>query len=128
MNKKITNKVSTFPKQGEIWLVEFPKVKESRKPIRPCLVISDNIQNQYGEWIVVIALTTEDTKSIEPFEVFVENTPESGLNHPSKLQCNYPRTVDKERLKEHLGILSSKMIGKLKKAWQITFDSENWDW
>ncbi len=128
MNKKTSNKTLPLPKQGEIWLVKFPPTKENRKPIRPCLVISDNIQNEYGKWVVVIALTTEDIDNIEPFEVFVKNTPETGLDYPSKLQFNYPRTVDRARLKEHLGILSGKRIGELRKAWQIAFDSEGWDW
>ncbi|CAG8586590.1 8977_t:CDS:2, partial [Paraglomus occultum] len=60
----------------------------------------------------------EDTESIEPFEVFVKNTEENGLDYPSKLQLNYPRTVNRVRLKEHLGVLSSKAIGELRKAWQ----------
>ncbi|CAH1756739.1 9103_t:CDS:2 [Entrophospora sp. SA101] len=68
--------------------MKFPPTKEDRKPIRPCLVISDNIQNQY----------------------------ENGLDYPSKLQFSYPRTVDRERLKEHLGVLSGKRIGELRKA------------
>ena len=127
-SKTPSNKALPLPKQGEIWLVEFPKTKESRKPIRPCLVISDNIQNKYGKWIVVIPLTTEDIDNIEPFEVLVKNTPETGLDYPSKLQFNYPRTVDRERLKEHLGVLSGKRIGELREAWQIAFDSEDWDW
>ncbi len=128
ISKKTSNKLLPLPKQGEIWLVEFPKTKESRKPIRPCLVISGDIQNKYGKWIVVIALTTEDIDNIEPFEVLVKNTPETGLDYPSKLQFNYPRTVDRERLKERLGILNGKRIKELRKAWQIAFDSENWDW
>jgi len=127
-SKKPSNKALPLPKKGEIWLVEFPPTLEDRKPIRPCLVISDNIQNEYGKWIVVITLTTEDIKTIEPFEVFVKNTPETGLDYPSKLQFNYPRTVDRARLKEHLGVVNRKMIRELRKAWQIAFDSENWDW
>ena len=105
-----------LPKQGEIWLVEFPPTKENRKPIRPCLVISDNIQNEYGKWIVVIALTTEDIEIIEPFEVFVANTTETGIDYPSKLQFNYPRTIDRERLKKHLGIASNEIMTKAKTA------------
>lgn len=128
VDKKHSSKALPLPKQGEIWLVKFPPTKEDRKPIRPCLVISDNIQNQYGKWIVVIPLTTEDIENTEPFEVFIKNTKENGLDYPSKLQLNYPRTVDRERLKEHLGILSSKRIGELRKAWQFAFDSENWEW
>ena len=101
---------------------------EDRKPIRPCLVISDNIQNEYGKWIVVIPLTTEDVENIEPFEVLVKNIPETGLDYPSKLQFNYPRTIDRARLKERLGVLNRKRIGELREAWQVAFDSENWDW
>ena len=127
-NKKTKEKELPLPKQGEIWLVKFPPTLENRKPIRPCWVISDNIQNQYGKWIVVIPLTTEDIESIEPFEVFVKNTKENGLDHPSKLQLNYPRTVDRARLKERLGVLNRKLIRELEKAWQIAFDSKKWDW
>ena len=123
-----SSKALPLPKQGEIWLVKFPPTKEDRKPIRPCLVISDNIQNEYGKWIVIIPLTTEDIESIEPFEVFVKNTEENGLDYPSKLQFNYPRTIDRTRLEKYLGVLSSKKIGELRKAWEIAFDSENWDW
>jgi mRNA-degrading endonuclease toxin of MazEF toxin-antitoxin module len=65
---------------------------------------------------VVIPLTTEDIENIEPFEVFVKKTKENGLDRPSKLQLNYPRTVDRERLKEHLGVLNSKRIRELKRA------------
>jgi len=34
---------------------------------------------------VVIPLTTEDIENIEPFEVFVKNIPETGLDYPSKI-------------------------------------------
>jgi hypothetical protein len=56
--KKVNNKTLSLPKQekmlnipqqGQIWLVKFPPTKEDRKPVRPCLVISDNIQNKYGK-------------------------------------------------------------------------------
>ena len=127
-NKKTKDKELPLPKQGEIWLVKFPPTKEDRKPIRPCWVISDNIQNQYGKWIVVIPLTTEDIENIEPFEVFVKNTKENGLDYPSKLQFNYPRTVDRKRLEKRLGILNRKLIKEFEKAWRIAFDSENWNW
>lgn len=114
--------------QGQIWLVQFPPTSEDRKPIRPCLIISDNIQNEYGKWIVVIPFTTEDIENVEPFEVLVRNSAENGLDKISKLQFNYPRTVDWARLKEYLGVLSNKRINELRKAWQIAFDSENWEW
>ena len=125
-SKTTSNKVLPLPRQGEIWLVKFPPTTEDRKPIRPCLVLSDNIQNQYAKWIVVIPLTTEDIDNIEPFEVLVKNIPETGLDYPSKLQFNYPFTVDKERLKKHLGKVNKEIMEQAKMAWQIAFNTECW--
>jgi len=120
------SKARNIPKRGEIWLVEFPLTKESRKPIRPCLIISNDIQNEYGKWIVIISLTTKDIENIEPFEVFVEKTKETGIDKSSKLKFNYPQTIDRERLKEHLGIANRETMEKAKQAWKISFDVENW--
>jgi len=47
MSKPISNKKS--PRCGEIWLVRFEKLKESRKPYRPCLIISNDEQNELDE-------------------------------------------------------------------------------
>jgi len=58
---------------------------------------------------------------VEPFEVFVKNTPETGLDYPSKLLFNYPRTVDRERLKERLGTANRKVMEQAKIAWKIAF-------
>ena len=127
-SKAHSNKALPLPKQGQIWLIKFPPTKEDRKPIRPCLVISDNIQNEYGKWIVVIPLTTEDIENIEPFEVFVKNTLETGLDEPSKICCNYIHTVNKKlRLvdKKRLGVASPEIMEKVKKALKITFDLGN---
>lgn len=120
MNKKQTIK----PKRGEIWLVEFPPTKENRKHRRPCLVVSNNLQNEYGKWIVVAGMTTKNIKIVEPFEVLIDNIPKTGLDEPSKLKLNYPRTVDKERLKEKLGVARQETMEQVKKAWQIAFDWE----
>ena len=67
-------------------------------------------------------MTTKDIKTVEPFEVFVKNAPETGLDEPSKLKLNYPRTVDKERLKEKLGIANEEIMKKVKIAWEIALD------
>ena len=103
-------------KRGEIWLAEFSPTKEDRKPTRPCLIISNDIQNEYGKWIEVVPFTTDDIENIEPFEVFVKNTKETGLDYPSKLKFNYPRPVDRERLKEPLGKVSREIMEKAKRA------------
>jgi mRNA-degrading endonuclease toxin of MazEF toxin-antitoxin module len=122
------NKSSRRPYQGEIWLAKFKKTKETPKTFRPCLVISNDIQNELDELIVVLPITTDNIENIEPFEVFIENTPETGLDYPSKIQFIYPITIDKElRLagQQRLGVVSREIMAKAKLAWRIAFDIES---
>ena len=76
-----------IPRQGEIWLVEFPKTKESRKPFRPCLVISNDNQNIYDEEVIALPLTTEEVieGEIQPFEIPIEANKETGLDENSRI-------------------------------------------
>ena len=84
------SKIQQFPRQGEIWLVKFKKSKETPKTFRPCLVISSDIQNEFNDLIAVVPLTTEDIENIEPFEVFVKNTLETGLEHSQQSSVYLP--------------------------------------
>jgi mRNA interferase MazF len=125
---KENNKSVKIPKRGEIWLTDFNrKNEEEESKIRPVLIISDNIQNECDRWIVVVPMTTKNVENILPVEIFVKNTPETGIDYPSKLQFNYPRTIDKElRLIKCLGVVNREMTEKSKTAWNIAFDTETW--
>jgi mRNA-degrading endonuclease toxin of MazEF toxin-antitoxin module len=106
-----------FPKKGEIWLSKFEKVKELSKPFRPVLVISNDLQNEFDNSIAAVPLTTEDLANIEPYQVFVNNSPETGLDYPSKILLNYPFTFDKElRLVKKLGIADKETMKQVKSA------------
>jgi len=125
---KKSNNFSKLPKRGEIWLVDFNRKQEKEEnKIRPVLIISDDIQNEFDKWIVGIPMTTKDVENVRLVEVFVKNTPETGLDYPSKLQFNYPRTIDKElRLIEKLGITDKEVMKRAVEAWKIAFDVEEW--
>ncbi|RHZ36035.1 type II toxin-antitoxin system PemK/MazF family toxin [endosymbiont GvMRE of Glomus versiforme] len=131
MSSKIFSKegkTQSIPREGDIWLVKFEKLKEFSKPYRPCLVVSNDFQNEFDDKIVVVPTTTDDIEDIQPFEVFIENTPETGLDFPSKLLCNYPHTIYKKlRLadKQCLGIVSPEIMKKVKKALKIVLNLEN---
>ncbi|WNE39986.1 MAG: Endoribonuclease MazF9 [Mycoplasmataceae bacterium] len=111
-----------FPQQGEIWLVEFPKIKEFSKPFRPALIISNNLQNEFDKLVNIVNFTTEEIDKIRPFEVFIKNYKETGLDHPSKILAGYSFSLYKERLIERLGRISDGEIKKVKEALKITFD------
>ena len=84
---KMNNLDKKHPHQGEIWLIRFNQVKETRKPFRPCLIISHDSQNQNDEEIIVSPLTTQEVikGEVQFFEVSVENHQEIGLDEPSRI-------------------------------------------
>ena len=100
------------PRQGEIWLIRFNQIKETRKPFRPCLIISHDDQNQNDEEITVSPLTTQEVivGEVQLFEVLVENNQETGLDEPSRILLNRIHTIDKElRLIKRLGKVDNKI-------------------
>jgi len=114
-----------FPQESDIWLVKFDKLKEFSKPYRPCLVISNDLQNEFDKNIVVVGLSTDEMERIRTFEVFIENTPETGLKEPSKICCNYLHTVNKKlRLvdKQRLGVASPEVMKKVKQVLRMTLN------
>jgi len=119
---------NNFPRRGEIWLLKNPeRVKEIGKDYRPVLVISSDERNEYSLSVVSLPLTTEVLENVLPVQVFIKNTPETGLDEPSKILCDSPFTWDKGiRFDKKLGIASKEIMEKVKMAWQIAFDIENW--
>jgi len=114
-----------FPKEGDIWLVKFDRLKEFSKPYRPCLVVSNDTQNQFDKNIVIVGLTTDEMDRIRTFEVFIENTEETGLNEPSKICCNYLHTINKKlRLvdKQRLGVANLEVMEEVKKALKMVLN------
>lgn len=108
---------SDFPKRGEIWLVKCDKIKEFSKDYRPALIISGNIQNEFDKFVTVAIMTTEDLENVQLFEVFIENTPETGLDQPSKIVLNHPFTVFKKlRLEKCLGMVGREVMKKVREA------------
>jgi hypothetical protein len=62
-------------------------------------------------------MTTDDLENIKLFEVFIQNTPETGLDEPSKIVLNHPFTIFKElRLEKRLGVASREIMEKVKIA------------
>ncbi|MCE8162979.1 MAG: type II toxin-antitoxin system PemK/MazF family toxin [Candidatus Moeniiplasma glomeromycotorum] len=119
---------SSFPKKGEIWLLRNPeRIKEIGKDFRPVLIVSNDERNEYDNSVVVLPTTTDDLENILLVEVYIENTPETGLDKPSKILCDSPFTWDKGiRFDKKLGEINQEIMEKVKKAWKIAFDSENW--
>jgi len=116
-----------FPHRGQIWLVDFNRKQEKEiSKIRPALVISNNIQNELDEQIIMAPLTSEDIKEVADYEVFVKNTKETGLDKPSKVLLQRIKAVEKElRLIDYLGVVDKEIMEKVKEGLEIVLDLED---
>jgi mRNA-degrading endonuclease toxin of MazEF toxin-antitoxin module len=89
-------------------------------------VVSNNIQNELDEQIIMAPLTSDEIKEIADYEVFVKNTKETGLDKPSKVLLQRVRAVDKElRLIEYLGEVDKETMKEVEKALKTVLDLED---
>ena len=90
------------------------------KKTRPSLVMSNDVQNEFDEKIIVAPLTSDEVENIRFFEVFVKDNPENGLEKPSKVLCNRLQTIDvKVSLKGLVGRVSLEVMGQVDKALKV---------
>ena len=110
-----------LPRRGEIHWVDY-NYKTQRggeiKKTRPSLVVSNDVQNELDDQIIVAPLTTEEVEMVRSsFEIFIDKTPENGLEEPSKILCNRLQTVDVVvRLKGFMGVAGEEIMCQVNKV------------
>ena len=129
--------VKKFPKRGEIWLVDYnykPKQGKEKeleiaskiKKIRPSLVVSNDAQNEYDLEIIVVPLSSQELKSIKPYELLIKKNKENGLEADSKVLFNRLRNIEKEtRLESYIGVLSKELMKEAKERLKLVLDLED---
>jgi mRNA interferase MazF len=92
-------------KRGEIyWFNMDPAVGSEIKKLRPALIVSNDINNQYSQLITVLPITS-NTRNTYPFEVFIKQGI-GGLEKDSLIKANQIRIIDKARI-------SGSVIGQI---------------
>ena len=89
-------------------------------------MVSNNIQNELDEQIIMAPLTSDEIKEVADYEVFVKNTKETGLDKPSKVLLRRVRAVEKElRLINYLGEVDKETMKEVEKALKTVLDLED---
>src|SRR5687768_12459315 len=123
--KKIPKRgeMQSIPYRGEIWLVDYnykPKqgkekkleIESKIKKIRPSLVVSNNIQNEFDEEIIVVPLSSQELEIIRSYELLIKKNKKNGLEVDSKILFNRLRNIEKNtRLgEERIGVVDKEII------------------
>ena len=110
----------SFPKRGEIYLVEFdPARGHEIQKTRPALIIQNDIGNRYSPVTIVAAITSKFAAPPHPTDVIVKGAP-SGLSLPSAVVLNQIRSVDRQRLVRRLGRLDAAAMQQVDQALKIS--------
>jgi mRNA interferase MazF len=128
MNKpQIKQSPHPFPRYGEIYLVYFnPQKGREVGKLRPGVVVSNDIQNQYDHHIIVAPLSDEDWENlaeIQHFEVLIRANATNGLDKDSKILLNRLRAIDKKlRLRGYCGVASEEIMEQVNKGLELVLN------
>ena len=104
--------------RGEIrWISLNPTVGAEAQKTRPCLIIQNNIINQYGLLTIVVPFLPGIKKA--PYAVNISPTPKNGLDQPRYLDIGQIRSIDHSRVGNLLGKLDDRYWQEIKIALDI---------
>ncbi|KLL03732.1 MAG: hypothetical protein MRERV_34c004 [Mycoplasmataceae bacterium RV_VA103A] len=122
-----------FPCRGEIYLVDFNRKREKEIfKIRPAMVISGNLQNEYDKQMLMAPISAEEELTAEEIKLFsvlaipISPTPETGLKRKSWILLHRIRAVQKSkpRILEYLGRVSPQLISQVKSTLKKVLEYE----
>ncbi|MBN2175663.1 MAG: type II toxin-antitoxin system PemK/MazF family toxin [Bacteroidales bacterium] len=100
-------------KQCDIWYADLNPVKGSeQKGLRPVVIISGNILNQFLPIVIACPLTTKiknykGNLILEPDQI-------NGLSDKSEVLTFHIRSISKERLTKKVGTITEEQLGIIK--------------
>lgn len=107
-------------KRGDIYYADLsPVVGSEQGGVRPVLVIQNDVGNKYSPTIIASAVTSQLTKAKLPTHIELK-AGQYGLPKDSVILLEQIRTLDKRRLKEHLGTLDAAAMQKVDRALLIS--------
>ena len=112
-------------KRGDIFYADLnPVVGSEQGGTRPVLIISNDIGNRHSPTVIVAAITSRvHTKAKLPTQTAVNDF--EGLDKDSIILLEQIRTIDKQRLKQHMGMMPENIMARVDKALAISISLNN---
>lgn len=108
-------------RRGDIYYADLsPVVGSEQGGIRPVLIVQNDVGNRFSPTVIAAAITSQKDKARLPTHIRV-NSSDSGLSRDSVVLLEQIRTIDKRRLKEHMGRLDEFSMNRIDQALQISF-------
>ncbi|PHS41844.1 MAG: PemK family transcriptional regulator [Sulfurovum sp.] len=105
----------TVYKRREIILVNlYPKKGSEMGKIRPALIMSDDMDNEELETLIVLPLSTQLIDDVTPYRVRISKR--DGLEYESDVLIHQIRTISKTRVIKLISQISTKEYEQIKSA------------
>ena len=106
--------------RGEIYYADLsPVIGSEQGGYRPVVVLQNNKGNRYSTTIIVAPISSKLTKNPLPTHVMVEN---NYLEKKSVILLEQIRTIDKQRIREKVGIIDDKIMQLINQAIKTSLD------
>jgi mRNA interferase MazF len=112
-------------KRGGIYAVNLPHADVQEPEVCPCLVVSNNISNEYSPVVTIIPLCFSRLEKIYEFETFLPAAG-NGLGKDAKISSHILITIDKTTvIGERLGFINKTLMSQVDKALCIQLGIED---
>lgn len=111
-------------KRGDIFYADLsPVVGSEQGGVRPVLIVQNDTGNRHSPTVIAAAITSQLGKSRLPTHIPL-SAESSSLPKDSIILLEQVRTLDKRRLKEHMGRLTTQQMLQVDGAIAVSFGLE----
>lgn len=108
-------------KRGDIYYADLsPVVGSEQGGTRPVLIVQNDTGNRHSPTVIAAAITSQTGKSRLPTHINIPGG-SVGLSKDSVILLEQIRTIDKRRLREHMGHLDEKQMSMVDSAIAVSF-------
>jgi len=113
--------VTNGVKRGDIYYADLsPVVGSEQGGMRPVLIVQNDTGNKHSPTVIAAAITSQIGKARLPTHIEL-GAKSYGLSKDSVILLEQIRTIDKRRLKEHMGKLDDDLMTKVDNAIAVSF-------
>ena len=103
-------------KRGGIYAVNLPHADVQEPEVCPCLVVSNNISNEYSPVVTIIPLSFIRLEKIYDFETFLSAS-DNGLGRDAKISSHILFTIEKSNvIGDRLGFINKSLMSQVDKT------------
>ena len=113
--------MDTTVKRGDIFYADLsPVVGSEQGGTRPVLIVQNDMGNKHSPTVIAAAITSQTNNAKLPTHIELSGHA-VGLTKDSVVLLEQIRTIDKRRLREHMGHVDESMMNRVDTAIAVSF-------